>query len=583
MKTIIGCLIFAALLGQNSQGNQTIQAGFDKPTGIYINWGAYDELSDNVKLDESIAMRQLHELIRLRKQGVQIDYYLMDAFWFDKDGGYREWRKESWPNGPEAWLELCKKSGIKPGLWISSNVLGWSDNWMNTIPEWGSSVNSTGHSLSFSEGGYLPHLIESMQMWVDRGVGMFKFDFADFRAATPEQEKKFSPQEVIKKNVDAFYSALLKFRERNPEVRLIAYNGYGGKYNNTSIPFEQTSIDLRWLNVFDSLFCGDPRLADVPTFNFWRSKDIYSDHQVRQYEFNQVPLKHIDNSAFMVGTTATCYGRQDTAWKGMLMLSLARGGWANTYYGNLDLLSNDDARWFAKVQSLFFPFQEKESITTFGGIPGKAEPYGYLAREKKGSIITLVNPKQTFETIKLPVPGKTRLLFTDSGFSPKLNDESITLGPEQMAVIGVGKFAKRKYELGIENDVRIPVELVKLDATFVSSGKNKTTTTLATPPGKDLRVIWQQFDPAGLAKRSSYDSSGGGQSLGGLLKIRAEQNGVNVPIEIEYDKKIWSGLSWAVAEIRSEKIDPKQPLLITCISEEKDDVEMRAQVFSVQY
>ena len=110
-------------------------AGFNKPVGIYINWAAYDELSDTVKLDESIAMRQLQELIRLRRLGVQIDYYIMDAFWFDRDGGYREWRKESWPNGADVWLKSCHDNGIKPGLWISTNVLGWNDLWMNPLGE----------------------------------------------------------------------------------------------------------------------------------------------------------------------------------------------------------------------------------------------------------------------------------------------------------------------------------------------------------------------------------------------------------------------------------------------------------------
>ncbi|MBN1559895.1 hypothetical protein JW998_06565 [candidate division KSB1 bacterium] len=123
--------IFVALL---TGCHKSSTAGLNRPTGIYINWASYDELSDTVKLDESIAMRQLYELIRLRKQGVQIDYYLMDAFWFDKDGGYREWRKESWPNGPEQWLQTCLDNGITPGLWLSTNVLGWDDLWLNPAP-----------------------------------------------------------------------------------------------------------------------------------------------------------------------------------------------------------------------------------------------------------------------------------------------------------------------------------------------------------------------------------------------------------------------------------------------------------------
>ncbi len=74
--------------------------GLKEPVFVYNNWSAYDELSDNVAQTETLAMRELQEIIRLKKNGVKIDYYVMDAFWFDIDGGYRTWHKQHWPNGP---------------------------------------------------------------------------------------------------------------------------------------------------------------------------------------------------------------------------------------------------------------------------------------------------------------------------------------------------------------------------------------------------------------------------------------------------------------------------------------------------
>ena len=59
--------------------------------------------------------------------------------------------------------------------------------------------------------------------------------------------------------------------------------------------------------------------------NIWRSQDNYSDHMNRQFETNGLPLRRIDNCAFMIGTTGTCYYRALHAWKGMLLLELARG------------------------------------------------------------------------------------------------------------------------------------------------------------------------------------------------------------------------------------------------------------------
>src|SRR5882724_2666718 len=63
------------------------------PIWVYNDWSAYDELSDNIPLTEELAMRELDEIARLRSFGVHFDYYMMDAFWFAPDGGYRTWRK----------------------------------------------------------------------------------------------------------------------------------------------------------------------------------------------------------------------------------------------------------------------------------------------------------------------------------------------------------------------------------------------------------------------------------------------------------------------------------------------------------
>lgn len=66
-----------------------------RPLSVYINWAAYDELSDTVRLTEAKAMAQLAQLKRLQQQGAQFDYFMMDAFWFERTGLNREWRKAS--------------------------------------------------------------------------------------------------------------------------------------------------------------------------------------------------------------------------------------------------------------------------------------------------------------------------------------------------------------------------------------------------------------------------------------------------------------------------------------------------------
>lgn len=231
------------------------------PIVVYNDWSSYDELSDNVPLTEQLAMKELDELLRLRRSGVRFDYYVMDAFWFAKDGGYRTWRKSTWPEGPDRWLQRCRENGIKPGLWFGTNLLVQLD----AAPEWEDSLNKKRYAMCFFKGGFLPHFMQTLQMWHDRGFRLFKFDFVDFTAAPPDVEASMTKEEIRTRNEEAFRDALKKFREKNPGVVLVAFNGFGGDLEMTTGPFPfRSPTDLRWLTVFDSMYSGDPRPSDVP-------------------------------------------------------------------------------------------------------------------------------------------------------------------------------------------------------------------------------------------------------------------------------------------------------------------------------
>jgi hypothetical protein len=553
------------------------------PITIYINWAAYDELSDNVELTEMLAMRQLDELLRLRKSGVRLDYYLMDAFWYAPDGGYRSWRKPHWPSGPDAWLDKCLANDVKPGLWVAGN----STHSHDPIPAWRDSLTTNGNSLCLFSGGFLNHFLESLHIWYERGVRMFKFDFMNLNAVTPALERTMLPSEIRAQNVAALTSGLKAFRENHPEVVLLAYNGFEElpTQNITNVPFRKT-VDTKWLEVFDSLYCGDPRPADVPAMNFWRSKDIYSDHMVRIYELNGFPLSRIDNSAFMIGTTGTCYYRKTAAWQSMLLLSLARGGWANTYYGNLDLLSTEQAIWFAKLQSLYLGMQAHAQFFTFGELPGKVAPYGFAAEDGSGALYTVVNPGQTVVRVLLPsMAGMegSRVLFSDAGFVPQLSGGFVTLGPEQVALVGVGKYASVYYSLGVQEDVRIPVSIEPLLAEFVQDEDKALIGRVKAPAEGSLRVIFCQTDASGIARRTTGGSPPNGISLGKMLTISAQQNEAPISVDINYDKAIWSGLSWAVGEIPASRLKSNDGIVIRCATVEPLPVTLKVTLYHVEY
>jgi hypothetical protein len=557
------------------------------PIFVYNNWSTYDELSDNVTLTEQLAIKELDGIIRLRHFGARFDYYMMDAFWFAQDGGYKTWRKSTWPNGPDQWLKLCKHNGLTPGLWFGTNTLVKID----PAPEWQNSLNRQRQGMSFYEGGFLASLVDVLQYWYERGIRMFKFDFVDFTAATPKAEQTQSKEQICSLNVDAFRAALKNFRRKNPDVVLVGFNGFGGDLESTAGPFPfRHPIDLRWLEVFDSLYSGDPRPSDVPEMNFWRSMDIYSDHMVRRYEQSGVPLERIDSTGFMIGSTGTIYYRRMNAWRGALILMLARGGWVNTVLGNLELFSDDDARWFAKVQSLYLKLQAMGRTKTFGGIPGELQPYGFGSVDNGGAVYTVMNPEQSIAQVEMPQLSRLqfsnetgKVLFRDAGFVPELAGNRIKLGPGQLAVVGFGIYANPEFDLGLQEDVRIPLRIQPFAADFVADGKNVIKTDFSAPERGDLRIIIQQRGKDGQIKRSSGGAPPNGITMGKVLILQAWQNGRLLPIDINYDKAIWSGLSWAAGEIKHSAIAVGKRVTIMATSRETDSVTLEARVFTVEY
>jgi len=555
-----------------------------QPLAVYVNWTAYDELADTIELTESLAMRQLDELLRLRSHGVQLDAYIMDAFWYDVDSGYRAWRKPHWPDGPDRWLNACHEHNVIPGLWFSTNSLCH----MNAVPTWEDSMNRQRTAMCMFDGGFMTDFLDVLQHWYDRGIRVFKFDFVKFDAASVNAEHEHLPHEIIALNHAALRSGLGAFRRRNPDACLMAFNGFGGIQSNTSEPFRKT-VDVRLLDAFDSLYCGDPCPIDVPMWSLWRSQDVYSDHMVRHYLLNGIPLDRIDSAAFVVGATATAYWRKTVAWKGMLLLVLARGGRISTYYGSLGLIDDEKAAWFAKAQGMFLDIQARGQFQAFGGMAGEAQPYGYAGVMQDGAVYVVVNPSQSETSVVLPaadgrhLPRDGRVLFHDAGYEPQLSQAGVKLGPEQMCLIGYGSYADEAYDLGVQEDVVVPAAIGSLEAVFEVTGHNEVSATITPPSEQDLRITMVQRNAAGIAHRSCGGCPPDGRPMSDILRIAARQGGSDVPVEVRHDIMIWSGMSWAVGEIRQTHLKPGDPLRIVCSSTETQALQLSAQVHGVRY
>ncbi len=571
------------LLAQTEPPIPALQA----PISVYNNWSSYDELSDNIPLTENLAMRELDELIRLKTAGVRFDYYMMDAFWFAPGGGYRTWRTPNWPNGPDAWIHKCQVNGVKPGLWFSTNTLVK----IEAAPAWKDSLNKDGTAMSFFEGGFLPDFMSALQSWYDHGIRMFKFDFVDLSAATPASAAKLSKAEIKERNTIALHDSLRAFREKNPDAVLIAFNGFGGDLDNSfeHLPFHDPT-DLRWLEVFQMQYTGDPRPSDVPEENFWRSMDIYSDHMVRRFEQLGFPLERIDSTGFMVGKTGTIYYRGMHAWKGAFLLMMARGGWVNTVHGNLELIQGENAKWMARAQALFFELQVLGRIHTFGGIPGDEQPYGFGGVTTRGAMYVAVNPAQSVAAISLPhlsfnqpALGPGRIQFRDAGFVPTLAGDKLTLGPGQMAMVGYGAYSSSTDDFGVQTDVVIPKSIQPIPAEFRTVAPGTIEASIQPPAQGVLRVIMRERTPDGYLRRTWAGGPPNGQNMAKVFTIEATQGGRAVPVHVNYDKIVWSGMSWALGEIRAADLSLDKPVVVCFHSAEKDPVKLDGAVYQVVY
>lgn len=540
---------------------------------VYDNWSAYTDgfydeyfgLPDDTRLTESLAMRQLEELSRLKRHGVRFDYYLMNAFWFDPDGGYRRWRLGDWPDGPDCWIEACYANGIKPGLWFGTNSL-WK---INPVDAWRESLATPPDAkpgqfalaaMSLHEGGFLDDFMEVLDHWYCRGIRLFEFDVANFDAATPATSGKLSRDEIRLRNSEAFHHALALFRDAHRDAILVGFNGFGGDFHDTSQtgPFK-SPIDGRWLDVLDALYTGDTMVSDVPMANFWRSVDLYNDHMTRRFEQSGVPLDRSD-SFFTLSPTWFGYRRGKYAWKSMLLLRMARGSWKQTIYGDLSLLDEEDAEWFAQAQALYAPVLGHGATRSFGALPGSGRPYGFVSRDDHGAVVTLVNPSQTYADIAFDAfaaggQDDARILFSDSGFEPSLGESVVRLGPEQMCVIGAGSNARSMVGLGREDDVAIPASLVPMEVIFEPSGPGAVQAQVAVKKGQGLRILVRQVGVDGGVLRTLSPT------------IIAHCDGTSVPVDqSNQDRIIATGISWAAGVISPESLGADCELTVTCRS-----------------
>ena len=116
-----------------------------------------------------------------------------------------------------------------------------------------------------------------------------------------------------------------------------------------------------------------------------------------------------------------------------------------------------------------------------------------------------------------------------------------------------------------------------------SGAGNDVRATVTVPAKRDLRIVMQQRSAKdGTIMRSWKGGPPNGTNMAKVFVIRASQGAKSLPVEINYDKVIWSGLSWAVGEIRQDALKPGQTVDIECSSGE-EGVRLETKVYAIEY
>jgi hypothetical protein len=569
---------------------------FLTPISVFNHDSAFSQ--SPAPVNEAQAMRELDELARLKKAGMHSDFAMMDASWFVPASAYRTLRASDWPYGAGEWMARCAAIGVRPGLRIDGNMAPMQSNMSQLPPQWHNSLDGDGRSLSLFEGGFLPDVMAAMQSWYDRGVRLFVFDSVDLSATTPASAAALGQSEIANRNAAALRRAFEAFGARNRDAVLVitlkpGINERQAGLAQAAISGEANSMahEPNRFGAFALVSAGVARPQAAPQANLWRSIDIENDESVRRLEQSGLSLAEIESNGF------TASGSADSgmhAWKGAFLLSLARGGWVNAMHGDLALISDDDARWMGRAQQLFFALQQEGRLHSFGAAAGSSQPYGFAGSTARGSVYVVVNPSESIAEVALPAAGRGqdrsgRVLFEDAGFTPRLNGNTVTLGPGQMAMVGFGAYTASEYRFGVQQDVIIPHSVEQVDADFHSTDAGALEASIDPPVSGVVRLVVRPR--AGQARKDSAqrdsarkdsarsDSAGADQDF----TLVATQYGRPIPVRLDDSSKLGDGQGWAVGEIDVNDLTPGVPLVVQVHSSDSDMASLEADAYAVEY
>ncbi len=555
---------------------------------IYCDWASHDELGTLVKpqLTQKLTDSMLDVLRSMKAQyGIQFQYYLIDAFWFAPQGGYTTFKKPNWPRGFEPGEKRILALGMTPGLWFDIGCVPHSHRHslfidLKDTPGWSGPDAPCLSDLVFSK--FLEHGM-AYQIRMNH-IGLLKLDFANMLCR--HDEPQVSSLGILEKNADSLLNLIHKVRTLDPSVVIRAYNGYssGVLMDSTEYYDQAYAVSPWWLMWFDSVYSGDPRPADLPSFTNLRDSIIwYQDQQVRNYMRSLMPPFTIDDSGTLVGKTSTVYYIGSQGFTDSWIVNIMRGNLAPELYGDLQLLTKNDLRFIAATLGLLRThpaiFAKTRPIL---GIPGRGEVYGYLAAGPDLAFVTVVNPGLFPQSFQVPPPAlpsgsMKNLLFTNDG---EHHEPIERLGGEIRGILVPGEI--RVYALGPQEEIAslslpaAPTRKYHHVRSFPNPFAAKRDADIKLVPrdaGKTLAIVIQYRKNAQPDRSYAWPEN--------VMKISGSIDShpaifSSIPAK---GTDIWSKCSWAVFEHPVSASELNHTLHLTLVGSPPAGTQWRIQTF----
>ena len=370
--------------------------GDGKPLRVYCDWGLHDDLTPGDPiLTAAMTLENIPRVAELnRRSGAGFDYYLMDAFWFERGKPYTHFRSDTFPEGMSAIKAALDQAGLKLGLWFDINGIHTGLASLPELAQYNTELGNGALCLACDEVADL--ICEGMLRQIrELDVRLIKLDFGYFECKNPRHHHSTDFTESKEKAAASFIRMMHRLRLECPDLKILCYNGWMTDLSWMNTPDADRrgyAVSPYWCEYADYIYCGDPRPSSYPSENTADSLVWYTDGMMQLFANALMPPEAIDDDGAMMGRTATIYRLGKAHFRQSILMDVMRGGRKLMLYGDLRDLEESDYVYLSFVNALFTRATEGDYTARLFGDPAHGAVYGYDTGCATEGLCVVVNP-----------------------------------------------------------------------------------------------------------------------------------------------------------------------------------------------